>query len=159
MRMLASAVTMLTLFSACAQTSSVHLSTEEEAAIASEVREAFQEKSDAIRALDVDRALEAFDSVSAVHLVDGQMFVGMEEIGPAYRQGLEPIASFIEVDITREELEVFAPNAASYAFAFDESFITESGDTVEVQGVWTLVFGKVGDSWRVVHSSASHGGG
>lgn len=142
----------------CAWSENPELSSETEAKIAQEVRATFQDMSDAIIALDLDQALALFDeSAPPVHSVDGQMFVGLAEIEPAYRNGMALVAAFNRVDVVQEELKVLGPNAASYVVSFDESFRTVDGETLEIQGVWTLVFHRTADGWRIVHSAASHG--
>lgn len=146
------------LTGACGWSADPQLSSQDEARIAEEVRATFQTMRDAIIALDLDRALALFDESSPpVHSVDGQIFVGMDEIEPAYRSGMEGVAEFNRVDIVTQQLEVLGPDAASYAFSFEESFQTVEGDTLEIRGVWTLVFHRTPEGWRIVHSAASHG--
>jgi uncharacterized protein (TIGR02246 family) len=122
-----------------------------EALVAADIRKVLDEQATAWNAGDLDGFLTGFwDSPELVFTSGGQVLRGRATLRQRYRQGYWSGGDPGKLSFADVEIHALAPDAAWALGRWELAFPTDS-----VGGVFSLVFRRFDDGWKVVHDHTS----
>ncbi|HEX9164295.1 MAG TPA: DUF4440 domain-containing protein [Gemmatimonadales bacterium] len=125
------------------------------AGIRASVERAMHSYLGAIKALDVDRAVNHYLDDPAMHVWnDGVRFDYAAWVAAA-RANLAPLRS-IEGSWGEMTVVPLPPDAAVASASFEETVTDNSGVVTEIRGAVTWVWVRVDGEWRIIHGHAVH---
>jgi ketosteroid isomerase-like protein len=114
---------------------------------------------------DIVRALNEADikglykdfwqSESALFLIDGMKVEGYDQI-KSIMEGIPNMRKDLDLTVENEEVYVLSEKIAIHLVEFKERKTLLNDSISEGQGLWTTVFKKIDDEWKVIMVHESH---
>ena len=146
-------LTMGLLLSSCAPSSD--LSEGERETVANAVSVRFDALADAIRRLDVDAIIGFYaDRPDLLRIVDGRILRGYDDVIADFRTGFAPVSRIDELVVVDRNVRVLDARSVVSTVRARERFTLVTGQTVGVWAVWTSIWQRFDDTWRIVGPSA-----
>jgi len=144
---------MLLVLVAC-QPAAVELTEEQTAAIADTVRQQADAFFDAFRVLDSDRAMAPFGS-DLVWAENAVLGADRDSMVTAWRGIFAAMRQVTSGDWGEVHIKVLGPDAAVFSGTFDWAGVDTTGAPVGAAGVWTTVWVRTAEGWKVTHGHES----
>ena len=145
---------MLFVSVAC-QPATVELTEEQTAAIADTVRQQADAFFDAFRAIDVDRGMAPFGS-ELVWAENGVLGANRDSLVTAWRGIFAAMRQVTSGDWGEVYIKVLGPDAAVFTGSFDWTGVDTTGAPMGATGVWTTVWVRTTEGWKVAHGHESY---
>lgn len=143
------------LLSSC--TPSSDLSEVERETVAAAVSVRFDALADAIRRLDVDAIIGFYaDRPDLLRTVDGRILRGYADIVADFRTGFASVARIDELVVVDRHVRVLDARSVVNTVRARERFTLVTGETAGVWAVWTSIWQRFDDTWRIVEDHATH---
>jgi len=136
------------------QPATVELTEEQTAAIADTVRQQADAFFDAFRTLDADRAF-TFYGPEFVWAENGVLGANRDSMVTAWRGIFAAMRQVTSGEWSEVHINVLAPDAAVFSGAFDWAGVDTSGASMGAKGVWTTVWVRTGEGWKIIHGHES----
>lgn len=96
-----------------------------------------------------------WQSDAALFLIDGQKVKGYSKIKEIMQQ-LPQMRKNVVIDPFNEEVLVLSDHMALHLVEFDETKIHLNDSITEKKGLWTTLYKKIDDAWKIVMVHESH---
>ncbi len=154
MRRLALAVVALAFLAAC-QPATTELTEEQSAAVADTVRQLADAFFDDFRAGDVDGAFAPFSS-EIVWAENGVLAANRDSLVTVWSGFFASIQEVTSGDWGEVHVTVLGPGAAVFNASFDWAGVDTTGAELGGSGVWTTVWQRTVDGWKIVQGHESY---
>jgi len=133
------------------------MTAEEKAQIEADVTDTFNKMLEEAMTLDIT-SLEDYNLFNEDYstMMDGEISVGGEKAMEMFTGAYAYIEKWLFVDILQLEVIALDQNTAVVINAFDEAYLTVTGDTVKVKGAGTYVMELVEGKWMALHLTGVH---
>lgn len=145
---------MLLVATAC-QPAATELTEEQRAAIADTVRQLADTFFEDFRALDFDRAMAPYGS-ELVWAENGVLAANRDSLDTAWRGLFASTQEVTSGDWGEVHVKVLGPDAAVFTATFDWAGVDTSGAQIGNPGVWTTVWLRTDEGWKIVHGHESY---
>ena len=143
------------LLSSCVPSSDLSEGERETVATAVSVR--FDALADAIRRLDVDAIIGFYaDRPDLLRTFDGRILRGYADVVADFRTGFAPVARIDELVVVDRHVRVLDARSVVSTVRARERFALVSGEAIGVWAVWTSIWQRFDDTWRIVEDHATH---
>ena len=153
MRRIVLAAFALTVLAAC-QPATTEFTDAERAAIRDTVTQLADVVFEAFRALEVDRFMAPYGS-EFIWAENGVLGTNRDSLVGAWSGVFAGIQEVTSGDWGEVHVEVLGPDAAVFTAAFDWTGVDTSGVETEVAGVWTTIWTRTDEGWKIIHGHES----
>ena len=106
--------------------------------------------------LDADKLIISVDDkYKAGHLVNGVYYSSFDSVMTVFKSGTKNLERQ-EYDIHKKKITVLTKNLAIISASGNATIYIYSGGSFNAAFVWTFVYEKIGDEWKVIHSHRSN---
>ena len=116
-------------------------------------RETLDELFSAFRALDADRCYDVYATGPEVLHISDLSSHRVDSLKPRTAALFETLRS-LEGSWIPHTLQVVTPDVAIRTVRLELAFVSEDGESTDLQGLWTLVLRRSPDGWKIVHRSS-----
>jgi len=150
------ALVCISMLFACNQ-ADLPMTAEEKAQIEADVTETTNRMLDAFLTIDIEVLKEyfLFNEDFSTNM-DGVISVGGDKAIEMFSGALAYIEKYIFAEPLQLEVMALDRNTAVAIIAFNEAYLTVTGDTVKVRGAASYVMELVEDKWMAVHLTGIH---
>ncbi|NIM49961.1 MAG: DUF3225 domain-containing protein [Gemmatimonadales bacterium] len=145
---------LMLLVAAACQPATTELTEEQRAAIADTVRQLADTFFEDFRALDFDRAMAPWAS-ELVWAENGVLGANRDSLDTVWRGMFASIQEVTSGDWGEVHVKVLGPDAAVFSATFDWAGVDTSGAQIGTAGVWTTVWLRTDEGWKIVHGHES----
>ena len=132
------------------------LSDKQRIKIENELETVFEEALKTGENLDADKLIISVDDkYKAGHLVNGVYYSSFDSLMIVFKTGTKNLERQ-EYDIHKKKITVLAKNLAIISASGNSTIYFYSGGSFNAAFVWTFVYEKTGDEWKVIHSHRSN---
>ena len=147
----------LLFFSGCQSKSVRELSLQDRDVIVQEIKQRLEEYRDAVMRRDLEEYLGFWsDSDEFVFAGDGRILGGYEEWAKLTTQHNAETEKWLKWDYGDMHIVVLGQNAATCTTEIEMGKLNVDGSTQNLKVVWTYVFKRHGDVWRVIQTNGTH---
>ncbi len=137
------------------QPATTELTEEQKAAIADTVSQLADTFFEDFRALDFDRMMAPYGS-EVVWAENGALGTNRDSLVTAWSGLIAAIQEVTSGDWGEVHVKVLGPDAAVFTATFDWAGVDSSGAQVGNPGVWTTVWLRTDEGWKIVHGHESY---
>ena len=141
-------------FLAACQPAETEFTEEQRAAVADEVRQLADGFFEDFRTLDFDGAMAPWAS-RIVWAEKGVLSSNADSLTTAWRGVFASVERVTSGDWGDVEIAVLGPNAAVFTASFDWTGVDTAGANVGASGVWTTVWERTAEGWKIVQGHES----
>ena len=109
---------------------------------------------EAFRALDVDGYMAPYGS-EFIWAENGVLGTNRDSMVGAWSGVFAGIQELTSVDWGEVHVDVLGPDAAVFTATFDWTGVDTSGAVMEVGGVWTTIWARTDEGWKIIHGHES----
>jgi ketosteroid isomerase-like protein len=153
MRRIALAAFALIVLAAC-QPATTEFTDAERAAIRDTVTQLADAVFATFRALDVDGFMAPYGS-EVIWSENGVLGANRDSLVGAWSGVFAGIQEVTSGDWGEVHVDVLGPDAAVFTAAFDWTGVDTSEAEVEVAGVWTTIWARTDEGWKIIHGHES----
>ena len=123
--------------------------------IENELETVFEEALETGENLDVDKLIVSVDDkYKAGHLVNGVYYNSFDSLMTVFKSGIQNLERQ-EYNIHKKKITVLTKNLAIISAAGKAKIYLNSGESFDAGFVWTFVYEKTDNKWKVIHSHRS----
>lgn len=153
MRRLVLAAMTLAFLAAC-QPATTEFTEEQRAAVADEVRQLADAFFEDFRTLDFEGAMAPWGS-RIVWAENGVMSANADSLTDAWRGVFASVERVTSGEWGEIQIDVLGPDGAVFTGSFDWTGVDTAGATVGAAGVWTTVWVRTAEGWKIVQGHES----
>jgi hypothetical protein len=147
---------MITSLVICLSGYSQGLTKNQKEKIVSDITALFEKHVKAAENIDVKGLNDCVDDTLKAGFIDNGFFLkSFDELMKGFTEGIKGIRSQ-KFTISNKKITVLADNAALLTASGNYSMALEDGRTLTGRFAWTLVYSKVNENWKIIHTHFSN---
>ena len=146
----------ITSLAICSSVYSQKLTSSQKEKITSEINALFDRNIKAAENLDSKGLSDCVnDTLKAGFINNGNFITSFDEVMKGYKEGIKGVES-LKYSISNKKITVLADNVALLTASGKYSMVLEGGRTLTGGFAWTLVYSKIDDNWKIIHTNMSN---
>ena len=140
----------------CSNVNSQELTSSQKTKIISEINTLFEKNIKAAETLDASGLTESVSDVLSAGFIDkGIYYKSFETLMKGFNNDIRGVTSQ-KMNISNKKITVLSNNTALLTASGNYSVALEDGRTLTGGFLWTFVYAKIDDKWKVIHSHGSN---